>query len=106
MGSPTICYEEILKNYIMQNIRWSKYEKEFTEDYLSTLSTEELEKLVHKFNQQHEKYACFMMGAATANFLNDCCNDELNACAAAIGDIYDLLKIKEPDEVDFISNEL
>lgn len=102
MGSPTACYKEILRSYIMQNVRWSKYEKEFTEDYLLTLSEDELEELAGQFNQQHEKYACFVMGAATANFLNHCCNDEMNACASAIGDIYYLLGIKDPSEVDYI----
>lgn len=101
MGSPTVCYKEILRNYIMQNVRWSKYEKEFTEDYLLTLSKDELEELVNQFNQKHEKYACFVMGAATANFLNTCCNDEVNACASAISDIYYLLGIKNPSEVDY-----
>lgn len=102
MGSPSACYQSILRKYIMQNVRWSKYEKEFTEDYLLTLSEEELEELASQFNQRHEKYACFMMGAATANFLNECCNDEVNACAAAIGDLYYLLGIKEPGDTDYI----
>ena len=50
MGSPTACYKEILRGYIQQNSRWSKYEKEFTEDYLLTLSEEELEELAGQFN--------------------------------------------------------
>ena len=41
------------------------------------------------------------MGAATANFLNNCCNDEINACASAISDIHYLLGIKDPSEVDY-----
>lgn len=101
MGSPSACYQEILRSYIIQNSRWSKYEKEFTDEYLLTLSEKELEKLVLQFNSQHDKYACFMMGAATANFLNECCNDEANACAAAIGNLFDLLEIDEPEEIDF-----
>ena len=102
MGSPTACYKEILKRYIQQNSRYTKYEKEFTDEYLLTLSKEELEELAIQFNQRHEKYACFMMGAATANFLNECCNDEVNTCASAIDDIYYLLGIKEPSEIDYI----
>ena len=42
-----------------------------------------------------------MMGIATANFLSKCCNDEANACASAIGDIYYLLGIKDPPGVDY-----
>lgn len=101
MGSPSSCYKKILRLYIEQNSYLTKYQKQFSEDYLLSLNEEELESLAKRFNQNHKSFACFIVGAATANFLNDCCNDEVNACAAAIPMLFELFDIDEPEDIDF-----
>ncbi len=101
MGSPIGCYKNILINYIKQNTCWTKYDKQFSNEYLSSLSENELENIVKKFNQQHRDYACFMAGAAVANFLNSCTGDEANASSMAIDMLFELFNIDESNEVDF-----
>lgn len=101
MDSPSSCYKKILRLYIEQNSYLIKYQKQFSEDYLLSLNEEELESLAKRFNQNYKNYACFIVGAAAANFLNDCCNDEANACAAALPMLLELFNIDEPEDIDF-----
>lgn len=101
MGSPSLCYKKILRSYIEWNSYLTKYQKQFSNDYLLSLNEEELESLVKKFNQNHKDFACFVAGIVTSNFLNNCCNDEVNACVATIPMLFELFDIDEPEDVDF-----
>ena len=50
MGSPSLCYKKILRSYIEWNSYLTKYQEQFSKDYLLSLNEEELESLVKKFN--------------------------------------------------------
>ena len=103
MGSPSMCYKAFMREYVLVNVRMSKYEKVYTEDYLKGLNEEELENLVRRFNKSHKSYAHFTAGVAVANCLSDWedCNDTVNASAGAIGDFMELLGIYDSELVDF-----
>lgn len=101
MGSPSLCYEKLLRSYIEWNSYLTKYQEQFSESYLLSLNEKELELLVKKFNQNHKNFACFVAGITTANFLNNCCNDEVNACVATIPMLFELFDIDEPEDIDF-----
>ena len=101
MGSPISCYRQILVEYIRVNVRTTKLNKKFSEDFLFEQSTEELERLVKNFNRSNHVYAAYIVGNALANCMKTFCNDELNASCAVIDDFLELMKIREPEFLDY-----
>ena len=103
MGSPSYCYREFMKEYIKINVWFTKYEKVYTDEYLKTLSEDELEDLVKCFNKSHKAYAAFVGGIAVAHCTErwNSLNDLLNASAGGVSMFYDLLGIYDPDYIDF-----
>lgn len=103
MGSPSYCYKEFMREYVRINVRLSKYEKIYTDEYLKSLNEEELENLVRRLNKSHKSYAHFTAGVAVAHcteeWYNSC--DMLNASAGAIGEFMELVGVYDPDDVDF-----
>lgn len=100
MGSPIYCYKEILKDFILCNHKLKKDYDEIKKN-LCNQTVEELENMSLKYYNTNKDYAIFMMGVCTSHFLDEWQenNDMVNACAGAIGYIYDLFNIK--DEEDF-----
>ena len=103
MGSPSYCYREFMREYIRVNVTMSKLSKVYTEEYVNSLSEEELEKEVRKFNRTYKAYGAFLGGVAVAHCIEEWNNscDMLNASAGAIGGFQELLGIYEPNDVDF-----
>lgn len=103
MGSPEYCYKKIMIEYILINVKITKYESIYTEEYLKTLSTEELEDLVKHFNRTYKAYGAYVGGIAVATSCNklDTCNDMYNASAGAVSDFMNLLGIYDPENIDF-----
>ena len=103
MGSPSYCYRKFMEEYVRINVRLSKYEKIYTEDYLKTLSEKELEDLVKRFNKTYKGYGAFTAGVAVAHCTEEWHNscDMLNASAGAIGEFMELVGVYDPDDVDF-----
>ena len=99
MGSPSYCYRKYLEQYVKLNIVFTKYDKIYTDEYLKSLSEEELEGLVKQFNKSHKSYSHFLAGVAVAHCnkeWKDCC-DMLNASGCAIGEFMELMGIYEPE---------
>ena len=101
MGSPINCYRQILIEYIRINVRTTKLNKKFSEDFLFEQSTEELERLVKNFNRSNHVYAAYIAGIAIANSMGTFSNDEVNAACAIIDDFLELMKIREPGFLDY-----
>ena len=101
MGSPINCYRQLLVEYIRINSRCTKLDKKFSEDFLFNQTTEELECLVKNFNRSNHVYAAYRAGCAVANCINTFSNDELNAVCGVLTDFLDLLKIREPEFLDY-----
>ena len=103
MGSPLICYKEILCEYIKLNVSETNLKDKYSEDTLMKLSVEDLEKVSLLFNKNHKTYAAFLAGFAVSKFISEnynCC-DILNASISAINSVQELFDIEEPDEVDY-----
>lgn len=100
MGSPEYCYKSILKDFILCNNKFTKQYKNLEENILPSKTIEELEGMALKYYKKNKDYSIFLMGACVEGFIYewDECNDMLNACAGAIGDIQDLFNIDEDKE--------
>ena len=103
MGSLSYCYKEFMKEYVRINITFTKYEKTYNNDYLQSLSEEELEELVKRFNKSHKSYALYTAGIAVANCISNWRNltDTTNASIGAIPAFMELIGVYEPNDIDF-----
>ena len=98
MGSYSYCYKEFLIEYITVNLFGTKYKKIFTEDYLYSLSEEQLEDIAQRINKtQNHNLNCFFAGLAWGYKMEEWkdSNDTLNAANGALSCIYDLFNIND-----------
>lgn len=99
MGSPTECYNEVLRNYIsLVSDRSIKYD----DSNLLKSSSEELEQIASEYLKGYENYGlrCFYLGVSVGEFVEDNDNncDRLNAFAAALPDLLEFFNIRNDTE--------
>lgn len=104
MGNPEFCYKEMMKNYIMFSVGFSKSLNErFSPDTLKNKSIEELESIIKQFNRSHSSYSHFVAGMAVNQFIADWNEntDMLNAAGGGISEMMELVGVYDPDKPDF-----
>lgn len=99
MGSPDYCYKSILTEFILLNTRMKPLYKELNPDTLANKTIDQLEEISLRFYNKNKLYSIYLMGCSVGGFIAEWqkCNDMLNACCSAMGQIEELLDISDDD---------